>query len=220
MEHAGIIPVVVIEDPEKAVTLGRTILNAGLKIIEITMRTTRAMEALRILNAEVPEVLLGAGTVFSQQVAEEAIKSGARFIVSPHFDEDLVAYCINRDIVCIPGVFTPSEVQRVLQTAQQTRQFSSISEIPLVIKVFPASIGGPGHIKALKAVFPEAKFVPLGGVNINNLAEYFKAGVWAVGGTWICKEELINEGSFEKIAKYTKEALQVIAEIRKNTMAR
>lgn len=217
MEQAGIIPVVVIEEPEKAVTLGKTILEAGLKIIEITMRTKCAMEVLKILNTEVPELLLGAGTVFSQQVAEEAIKSGARFIVSPHLDEDLVTYCISHDIVCVPGVFTPSEIQKALKIAQQTKRFSSIKEIPLVIKVFPASTGGPGHIKALKAVFPDVRFLPLGGVTINNLPEYFKAGVWAVGGTWMCKKEIINEGNFDKIAKHTKEALQVIAEIKKNT---
>ncbi len=217
MEQAGIIPVVVIEESEKAVTLGKTILKAGLKIIEITMRTKCAMEVLKILDTEVPELLLGAGTVFSQQVAEEAVKSGARFIVSPHLDEDLVTYCISHDIVCVPGVFTPSEIQKALKIAQQTKRFSSIGDIPLVIKVFPASTGGPGHIKALKAVFPDVRFLPLGGVTINNLPEYFKAGVWAVGGTWMCKKEIINEGNFDKIATYTKEALQVIAEIRKNT---
>lgn len=215
MEKAGIIPIVVIEDPGKAAQLGRTILDAGLDLIEITMRTERAMEALRIVSKELPEMLVGAGTVFSVPVAKEALSKGARFIVSPHLDEELVTYCAKKNVVSVPGVFTPSEVQRAIQAARKGTPRKSIKDLPLVIKIFPASTGGPGHITAMKAVFPDVRFLPLGGVNAGNLAEYLKAGSWAVGGTWICKRDLVEAGNFDKISELAREALRIIAETRK-----
>jgi len=215
MEKAGIIPIVVIEDPSKAVQLGRTILDAGLDLIEITMRTERAMEAIKVVNKEVPELMVGAGTVFSVPVAREALSSGARFIVSPHLDEEIVTYCARKNVVCIPGIFTPSEIQRAIKAATRGTRKRSIKDLPLVMKVFPASTGGPGHITAMKAVFPDVRFLPLGGVNAGNLAEYIKAGAWAVGGTWICKRDLIETSNFAKISELIKEALQIIAAARK-----
>jgi 2-dehydro-3-deoxyphosphogluconate aldolase/(4S)-4-hydroxy-2-oxoglutarate aldolase len=215
MEEAGIIPIVIIEEPSKAVQLGRTVLDAGLDLIEITMRTPKAMEAIRVLSKEVPEMLVGAGTVFSVPVAKEALSAGARFIVSPHLDEEIVAYCASKGIVCVPGVFTPSEVQRAIKAASRGSRPRNIKDLPLVIKIFPASTGGPGHITAMKAVFPDVRFLPLGGVNARNLAEYLKAGAWAVGGTWICKKDLIEAGNFTEISELVKEAKGIIATARK-----
>jgi 2-dehydro-3-deoxyphosphogluconate aldolase/(4S)-4-hydroxy-2-oxoglutarate aldolase len=215
MEEAGIIPIVIIEEPSKAVQLGRTVLDAGLDLIEITMRTPKAMEAIRVLSKEVPEMLVGAGTVFSVPVAKEALSAGARFIVSPHLDEEIVAYCASKGIVCVPGVFTPSEVQRAIKAASRGSRPRNIKDLPLVIKIFPASTGGPGHITAMKAVFPDVRFLPLGGVNARNLAEYLKAGAWAVGGTWICKKDLIEAGNFTRISERVKEAKSIIATARK-----
>jgi Entner-Doudoroff aldolase len=215
MDKAGVIPVVVIEDPSKAVQLGRTLLDAGLDLIEITMRTERAMEALRTIGTELPQMLAGAGTVFSVPVAKEALSAGARFIVSPHLDERIVTYCTRKNVVCIPGIFTPSEVQRAISAAKKGVPRKGIKDLPLVIKIFPASTGGPSHIAAMKAVFPDVRFLPLGGVNADNLAEYFKAGAWAVGGTWLCKKELIESENFTKISELVKEALATIATARK-----
>jgi len=212
MEKAGIIPIVVIEDPSKAVQLARTILDSGLDLIEITMRTERAMEAIRIVSKELSEMLVGAGTVFSVAVAKEALSAGARFIVSPHLDEEIVTYCARKNVVCVPGAFTPSEVQRAIKAATiGGRRLRSVKDLPLVVKIFPASTGGPGHITAMKAVFPDVRFLPLGGVSAANLAEYIKAGAWAVGGTWVCKRDLIQAGNFTKISELIKEALQIIA---------
>lgn len=215
MEKAGVIPVVVIEDPSKAVQLGKSILDAGLDLIEITMRTERAMDALRTISKELPQMLAGAGTIFSVPVAKEALSAGARFIISPHLDERIVTYCARKDIVCIPGTFTPSEVQRAISAAKKGMPRKSIKDLPLVIKIFPASTGGPGHIAAMKAVFPDVRFFPLGGVNADNLAEYIKGGAWAVGGTWLCKKDLIESGNFAKISELIKEALAIIAAARK-----
>ena len=211
MENAGVIPIVVIEDPSKVVPLGRAILDGGLDLVEITMRTPRAMEAVRVASKELPEMLVGAGTVFSVTVAKEALSAGARFIVSPHLDEDIVAYCAERNVVSIPGVFTPSEVQRAIEAASRGKPPRSIRDLPLVAKIFPASTGGPDHIAAMRAVFPDVRFLPLGGVNAGNLAEYIRAGAWAVGGTWLCKRELIETGNFPKISELIKEALRIIA---------
>jgi len=215
MEKAGVVPIVVIEDPSKVVELGRTIQEAGLDLIEITMRTARAIEAIEILKTEMPQLLVGAGTIFSLSAAKEALSAGARFIVSPHLNERIINYCVSRDIVCIPGVFTASEVQRAIEAATKKKRTKDVKDLPLVIKIFPASTGGPEHIKAMKAVFPEVRFLPLGGVNAGNLANYIRGGAWAVGGTWICKKELINSGDFGKISQLVKEALQTIIEARR-----
>jgi len=215
MGKAGIIPVVVIENPAKAVQLGRTILEAGLDLIEITMRTEKAMEAVKILCKELPEILVGAGTVFSVPTAKKALSLGARFIVSPHLDEQLVTYCARRDIVSVPGVFTPSEIQRAIEAARKGSRRKNIKDLPLVIKIFPASTGGPDHITAMRAVFPDVRFLPLGGVNASNLAEYIKGGSWAVGGTWICKKELIDSGNFAQVSQLIKDARALIEAARK-----
>ncbi|MBS7654854.1 bifunctional 4-hydroxy-2-oxoglutarate aldolase/2-dehydro-3-deoxy-phosphogluconate aldolase [Candidatus Bathyarchaeota archaeon] len=216
IEEKGLIPVVIIEDPEKAVPLGKAFLKAGLDVIEITMRTQRAMEAIKVLREKLPEMLVGAGTVFSVQIAQEAIKTGARFIVSPHLDEEIVTYCVKNDIIVCPGIYTPTEVNRAIQAAVKAKEgkVTNVGDLPLLLKIFPATSGGPEHIKALKAVFPNARFIPLGGINAKNLADFIKAGAWAIGGTWICKKELINSGEMEKISELTAEALKIIKEAR------
>ena len=212
--NAGIIPVVVVEDPNKAVQLGQTLVDAGLDLIEITLRTERAMEAIRSISNAFPQMLVGAGTVFNVSTAREALSAGARFIVSPHLDEQIVTYCVSKNVVCIPGVFTPSEVQRAIIAARRGLRRKKVKELPLAIKVFPASTGGPSHITAMRAVFPHVRFIPLGGVNAGNLAEYIKGGSWALGGTWICKKEWIDSGDFSKISQLVKEALALIQAAR------
>lgn len=212
----GLIPVVIIEDPRKAVPLGKAFVNAGLDIIEITMRTQRAMEAIKILKEELPEMLVGAGTIFSLTKAKEAINLGARFIVSPHLDEEIVTYCVKHDILVCPGVYTPTEVNKAVQTTFKAKgdDFTEMEDLPLLLKIFPASSGGPEHVRALKAVFPYARFIPLGGVDAKNLPDFIKAGAWAIGGTWICKKELIDKGDMSRISELTSEALRIIKEAR------
>lgn len=216
IKEKGLIPVVIIEDPKKVVPLGKAFLDVGLDIIEITMRTQRAIKAIKILRKGLPKMLVGAGTVFSLPAAKEAIKAGVRFIVSPHLDEEIVAHCIKKDIIVCPGVYTPTEVNRAIQVAVKAKgnEITNKEDLPLMLKIFPASSGGPEHIKALKAVFPNARFIPLGGINAKNLADFIKAGAWAIGGTWICKKELIDKGEMAKISELTREALQIIKEAR------
>jgi len=172
------------------------------------------MDAIRVLHKELPQILVGAGTVFSVKAAREALASGAHFIVSPHLDERIVMFCARKDIVCIPGVFTPSEVQRAISAAKRGAKRENVKELPLVVKIFPASTGGPSHITAMRAVFPDVRFMPLGGVNANNAADYIKGGAWAVGGTWICKKETIDSGNFAQISQLAREALVVLQAAR------
>jgi 2-dehydro-3-deoxyphosphogluconate aldolase / (4S)-4-hydroxy-2-oxoglutarate aldolase len=212
---AGVIPVVVLEDPNKAAQLGRTLLDAGLDLIEITLRTEKALEGIRSLRKALPELLIGAGTVFSIPAARQALSSGARFIVSPHLDEQIVTFCARKDVVCIPGAFTPSEVQRAINAATKGSRRKRVKDLPLVVKIFPASTGGPSHITAMRAVFPDVRFMPLGGVNATNATEYIKGGAWAVGGTWICKKELVDSGNFTQISQLVKEALAILEAARK-----
>jgi len=217
IEEKGLIPVVIIENPAKAVPLGKAFLKADLDIIEITMRTEKALEALKNVKKELPEMLAGAGTVFSAKVAEEAIKTGAQFIVSPHLDEEIVMYCVKNEVIVCPGVYTPTEVNRAIQAAFKAGRgkFKNIEDLPLFIKIFPASSGGPEHIKALKSVFPKARFMPTGGIDSKNLASFIKAGAWVVGGSWICKKELIDRGEMVKISELTSEALKAVKEARR-----
>lgn len=217
IEENGLIPVVIIEDPAKAVPLGKAFLKAGLDIIEITMRTEKALEALKNVKKELPEMLVGAGTVFSIKIAEEAIKAGAQFIVSPHLDEEIVMYCVKNEVIVCPGVYTPTEVNRAIQVAFKAGgdKFKNIEDLPLFIKIFPASSGGPEHIKALKSVFPKARFMPTGGIDSKNLASFIKAGAWVVGGSWICKKELIDCGKMAKISELSSEALKAVKEAKR-----
>jgi len=215
MGKTGVVPIVIIDDPNRAVQLGRALSDAGLDLIEITLRTEKAIETIRLLSRALPEMVIGAGTVFSMTAAKEALSSGAQFIVSPHLDERLVTYCTRKDIVCVPGAFTPSEVQRAISAARKGSRRRDVRDLPLVVKIFPASTGGPGHISAMRAVFPGVRFMPLGGVNAGNVAEYIKSGAWAVGGTWICKKELIDSLDFSKISQLAREALASIQAARK-----
>jgi len=214
MAKAGIVPVVVIEDPNKALQLGKSLLAAGLDLIEITLRTEKAIAAIRMLSEKLPEILVGAGTVFSVATAKKVLSSGAKFIVSPHLDEQLVTFCASKDVVCVPGVFTPSEVQRAITAAKKGSRRNNTRDLPLVIKIFPASTGGPGHITAMRAVFPDVRFMPLGGVNAENVEDYIKGGAWAVGGTWICKKDLVESSNFQQISQLTKNAVALVAAAR------
>ena len=208
IERVGLIPIVVSNNSSKVLQLGRQFLDLGLDVVEVTMRREGAMDVLMRLCKEVPELLVGAGTIFSLSAAEEAVQAGAQFIASPHLDEEIVAYCMENKIVPCPGGFTPTEVNHAILAVR--KQSSNSLNLPLLMKIFPAASGGPEHIRALRDVFPSTRFVPTGGVNANNLADYITAGAFAVGGTWICRANLVDNGDFDTIARLTHEALSII----------
>jgi 2-dehydro-3-deoxyphosphogluconate aldolase/(4S)-4-hydroxy-2-oxoglutarate aldolase len=195
-----LIPVAVIDDIEKTHALGKTLLNAGLPIIEVTFRTKAAADCISILKEKIPNLLVGAGTILKINQVKVAVNAGAQFIVTPGFNPTVVDYCIENLITIIPGVNTPTMVEWALEKGLK------------VVKFFPANLsGGTKMLKSLAGPYHEMKFVPTGGINSETLIEYLKlSNVIACGGSWIVKKGLISSGQFDKIKKLTKTAVSLI----------
>lgn len=200
----GVVPVVVLEDVNDALPLARALVNGGLAVAEVTFRTAAAKESIRIMSEAYPDMLVGAGTVLTVKQVDEAVEAGAKFIVSPGFDPEVVDYCLSKDIPIYPGTVTPSEVSQAVKRGLN------------VCKFFPAEqYGGVSTIKALSAPFNMVKFMPTGGVNANNLKEYLSCNkIIACGGSWMVKADLIKAHDFDKIELLTKEAVALVKEIR------
>ncbi len=200
----GVVPVVVLEDVNDALPLARALVNGGLAVAEVTFRTAAAKESIRIMSEAYPDMLVGAGTVLTVKQVDEAVEAGAKFIVSPGFDPEVVDYCLSKDIPIYPGTVTPSEVSQAVKRGLN------------VCKFFPAEqYGGVSTIKALSAPFNMVKFMPTGGVNANNLKEYLSCDkIVACGGSWMVKADLIKAHDFDKIELLTKEAVALVKEIR------
>lgn len=200
----GVVPVVVLEDVNDALPLARALVNGGLAVAEVTFRTAAAKESIRIMSEAYPDMLVGAGTVLTVKQVDEAVEAGAKFIVSPGFDPEVVDYCLSKDIPIYPGTVTPSEVSQAVKRGLN------------VCKFFPAAqYGGVSTIKALSAPFNMVKFMPTGGVNANNLKEYLSCDkIVACGGSWMVKADLIKAHDFDKIELLTKEAVALVKEIR------
>lgn len=195
-----IIPVAVVEDIENSLPLGNALVEAGLPVIEITFRTAAAEESIVILKKEIPELLLGAGTVLTIDQVKRADKAGVEFIVTPGFNPTIVDYCIKNDITIIPGVNSPSFIEWGLERGLE------------VFKFFPAGAsGGTAMLKAFSGPYQNVKFIPTGGVNSNNLLEYLNLNnVIACGGSWIVAKDLIASKNLEEIKKRIKEAVELI----------
>jgi len=197
-----LVPVVKIENSKDAVPLGRALLDGRLPIAEITFRTAAAEAAIRALTAELPELLVGAGTVLSIDQVTSAVDAGARFIVSPGFNPTVVDYCLEHSICVVPGVNNPSQIERALE-----RQLK-------VVKFFPAEAsGGLSFLHAVAAPYSGILFMPTGGINLQNLLPYLSfPRVIACGGSWMVKADLTSAGNFAEIEKRTREAVATIAE--------
>lgn len=204
IQKLGIVPVVVLEDAKDARPLAKALCEGGLPCTEVTFRTGAAEESIRIMAEEFPEMLVGAGTVLTIEQVERAVKAGAKFIVSPGFDEKIVDYCIEREIPVFPGCVTPSEVAKAVKRNLK------------VVKFFPAEqFGGIDTVKALAAPYVGIKFMPTGGIGMKNLKNYLSCDkIAACGGSWMVKGDLIKAGEFEKIRSMVKEAVDFAAEIR------
>ena len=203
--HAcGVVPVVVLDRAEDAVPTAHALLEGGVNVMEITFRTAAAEESIRRVAESCPEMLVGAGTVISPEQCARAIDAGAKFIVSPGFDEEVAEMCIQRAIPITPGCVTPTEIMRALRLGIQ------------VIKFFPAGVyGGVKAMKALAAPFGSVKFIPTGGVDAKNLKEYLEAPfVHAVGGSWLCPKKEIAAGNFDAVTALCCEASQIVKEVR------
>ena len=204
IEKTGVIPVVVINDVEDAEPLAQALCEGGLPCAEVTVRTAAAEESIRKMTDISPDMLIGAGTVLTTEQVDRTVAAGAKFIVSPGFDPEVVDYCILKQIPVFPGCITPSEVAQAVKRGLK------------VVKFFPAAqFGGVSTIQALTAPYVGLKFMPTGGVNAKNLADYLQCkSIIACGGSWMVKSDLIKAGEFEKIKDMTKEAVSLVNEIR------
>lgn len=203
-EELGVVPVVVLDDAKDALPLAKALMEGGLPCAEVTFRTQAAQESIRLMAEEYPDMLVGAGTVLTTKQVDEAMDAGAKFIVSPGFDPEIVDYCQKKGIEIFPGCVSPSEVAQAVKKGLK------------VVKFFPAEqAGGIDMIKAMAALYHELKFMPTGGINPNNLEKYLKFDkILCCGGSWMVKGNLVKAGDFDKIEQLTKEAKELAQSIR------
>lgn len=200
----GVVPVVVLEDAAQAVPTAKALLAGGITAMEITFRTAAARESIEKVAKEVPEIIVGAGTVVNVEQLHQAVEAGARFIVSPGSDEAIIAEAVKLNVPITPGVVTPSEIMVGLRYGLK------------VFKFFPAgTFGGLKTIKALAGPFPQIRFIPTGGINQENAAEYFKdPKILAVGGSWMVTKDMVVAGDFAGITAKSAAATALCREIR------
>lgn len=193
----GIVPVIALDDKKDAAPLAKALCDGGLPCAEVTFRTNAAEDSIYIMSSEYPNMLIGAGTILTTEQVDRAIHSGAKFIVSPGFNPNVVQYCIKKKIPIIPGCANPSDIEQAISFGLD------------IVKFFPAeAAGGLNMIKAMSAPYGSIKFMPTGGIHANNLTSYLDFDkIIACGGSWMVKNALIKSGDFAGITKLTKEAV-------------
>ncbi|MEG1858013.1 MAG: bifunctional 4-hydroxy-2-oxoglutarate aldolase/2-dehydro-3-deoxy-phosphogluconate aldolase [Pseudoflavonifractor sp.] len=200
----GIIPVIAIEDAAKAVPLAKALHAGGLPAAEVTFRTEAGEEAIRQMAQQCPEVLVGAGTILNEEQSDRAIAAGAKFIVSPGYNDALVAHCQKKGIPVLPGCVNASDMTRAVNAGLE------------IVKFFPAEqSGGVAFLKALAPVFGKLRFMPTGGVSTKNLTDYLGFDrIIACGGTWMVKKELIEGEQWDEITAICKDAVSTMLDFR------
>lgn len=200
IQKIGIVPVVVIDDVKAAKPVAKALIDGGLPVAEVTFRTDAAEESIKVMSQEYPDMLVGAGTVLTPEQVDRAVAAGAKFIVSPGFNADVVKHCLDINIPVAPGCNNPSQMEQALALGLD------------VVKFFPAEqSGGIKAIKAMAAPYVNLKFMPTGGINADNINDYLAFDkVIACGGSWMVSSKLINEGNFEKITELTREAVMKV----------
>ena len=201
----GVIPVLEIDSALHAKRLAESLLAGGLPIAEITLRTEAALESIHIIAREAPDVIVGAGTVLDRAQAQEAHDAGAQFLVTPGMVEEVVIWAQEHEVPILAGAVTPTEMIRGIHLGLD------------ILKFFPAeTVGGLKAIKALSDPFPQLRFIPTGGVKLENLTEYLQMEkIHAVGGSWMAKRQMIADGKFDEITRLAKEASDLVKQIRK-----
>lgn len=202
----AVVPVVVLDDAEDAAPLAEALVKGGIPCAEVTFRTEAAEESIRIMSEKYPEMLVGAGTVLTTEQVDRAVAAGAKFIVSPGFDPEIVDYCMEKTIPVFPGCVSPSEVAQAVKRGLK------------VVKFFPAEqAGGLAMLKAMAAPYTMLKFMPTGGINTKNLKEYLGfSKILCCGGSWMVKGDMIKNKEFDKITEMTREATELAAAARRS----
>ncbi|MEE1030907.1 MAG: bifunctional 4-hydroxy-2-oxoglutarate aldolase/2-dehydro-3-deoxy-phosphogluconate aldolase [Ruminococcus sp.] len=204
IQKMGVVPVVVLNDVKDAAPLAKALVEGGLPCAEVTFRTAAAEESIRVMTTEFPEMFVGAGTVLTIDQVDRAVAAGAKFIVSPGFDPEIVDYCLEKDIPVFPGCITPSEVAQAVKRGLK------------IVKFFPAEpFGGVKTIKAMAAPYVGLNFMPTGGISAKNLENYLSYDrIIACGGSWMVSGDLVKAGKFDEIKELTAEAVKLVADIR------
>ena len=200
IELLGVIPVVKIDDEKDALPLADALIKGGLPAAEITFRTNAAEDAIRTISQSHPDMLVGAGTVLNTEQADRAMAAGAKFIVTPGFNERVVKHCIDNGYPIVPGCPTPSDIELAIEFGLD------------VVKFFPAeNLGGVKMIQALAAPYVGVRFMPTGGINAGNITSYLSCDkILACGGSWMVKGDLISSGRFDEIERLTREAVLTV----------
>ncbi len=196
----GIVPVIALNDAKDASALAGALCRGGLPCAEITFRTAAAEESIRIMSREYPDMIIGAGTVLTTEQADIAVAAGAKFIVSPGLNPEVVKHCVSKGYPIVPGCATPSEIEMAMSLGLDT------------VKFFPAeAAGGLNMIKAMSAPYGKIKFMPTGGVNEKNINDYLSfSKVFCCGGSWMASSKMISEGKFDEIEKLTRDAVSLM----------
>lgn len=204
IHRVGIVPVIKITHPDQATPLARALDQGGIPVAEVTFRTEHAAEAIRRITREMPGMLTGAGTVTRIEQVDQALEAGAQFVVTPGFNPKVVDHCIKRGIPVVPGAPTTSDIEQALERGLK------------VVKFFPAeAMGGLPYIKAVAAPYAGLSFMPTGGVNPGNLADYLThPRVLACGGSWMVDAKLIGSGQYEEITRLCLEAVNLAIGLR------
>ena len=200
----GIIPVLEIDSAEHAKPLAESLLAGGLPIAEITMRTAAALDAIRTIAREQPGVIAGAGTVINREQAEAARDAGAQFLVTPGMVEEVIVWAKENQVPVLAGAVTPTEMIRGIHLGLD------------ILKFFPAeTMGGLNAIKAMSDPFPQLRFIPTGGIRLENSAAYLRhEKIHAIGGSWMAKRQMIADGNFDEITLLAKDGSELVKQIR------
>lgn len=204
LSKIGIVPVIKIDDAKDAVPLAKALLDGGLPCAEVTFRTAAAKDAIAAMSKAFPEMLVGAGTVLTTEQADAAVAAGAKFIVSPGLNPDVVRHCVERNIPIVPGINNPTGIEQALSLGLTT------------VKFFPAEpSGGVKMIKAMAAPYGNVTFMPTGGVSAENLSQYLSfPKIIACGGSWMVPCDKIATGDFAGIEKLVREAVDTMLDFK------
>jgi 2-dehydro-3-deoxyphosphogluconate aldolase/(4S)-4-hydroxy-2-oxoglutarate aldolase len=199
LDVSPVIPVVVLDDPAAAVPMARALLDGGVRVIEVTLRTDAALESIRRIAAEVPDALVGAGTVTRPEHAAAAARAGARFLVTPGVTDDVLDAATDTGLPVLPGAATVSEAMRLVE-----RGFAEL-------KFFPAAAaGGPPYLRAIAGPLPDLRFCPTGGVSASSAPDYLALpNVPCVGGSWLTPADALAHKDFSEITRLAAAATQL-----------
>lgn len=204
LEETGIIPVIKLEDAEQAVPLARALLAGGIPAAEVTFRTAAAPKAIEAMARELPRLFVCAGTVLSVEQAKLAVDCGAKAVISPGTNREVVEWCLGHSIPVYPGCATPTEVEAALRLGLST------------LKLFPAEVvGGVNMLKALRGPYGAVRFMPTGGISPENVMDYLRQpNVVACGGSWLCPERAVAEGDWKRIEQLAAGAAALVHRAR------